>query len=227
MVVGDADQCFVPGTPVTMADRTTRPIEQVVAGDQVLSCYGSGDFRPARVHARAPVARGRRGNEDHARQRPRARLHPRAHALRRLPPRFRCELRVVRAPERAPKRGRATRWSRRSRRRGGWSSRCATSGAARGRSTGSSCSAATTRARSILEEELGLSSGPSGATPTGGSRPRARTWRRSSTIVERIRARARRRRRVHRAARAPRRARRATNTDLPFTAGRRRSSRAW
>ena len=46
MVVGDADQCFVPGTPVTMADRTTRPIEQVVEGDQVLSCYGSGDFRP-------------------------------------------------------------------------------------------------------------------------------------------------------------------------------------
>ena len=49
MVVGDADQCFVPGTPVTMADRTTKPIEQVVAGDEVLSNYGSGDFRPARV----------------------------------------------------------------------------------------------------------------------------------------------------------------------------------
>ncbi len=49
MVVGDADQCFVPGTLVTMADRTTRPIEQVVEGDQVLSNYGNGDFRPARV----------------------------------------------------------------------------------------------------------------------------------------------------------------------------------
>jgi DNA helicase-2/ATP-dependent DNA helicase PcrA len=49
MVVGDADQCFVPGTPVTMADYTTRPIEEIVAGDQVLSNYGSGDFRPARV----------------------------------------------------------------------------------------------------------------------------------------------------------------------------------
>ncbi len=49
MVVGDADQCFVPGTLVTMADRTHRPIETVAAGDHVLSCYGSGEFRPARV----------------------------------------------------------------------------------------------------------------------------------------------------------------------------------
>ena len=49
MVVGDADQCLVPGTLVTMADRTTRPIEQIAVGDQVLSNYGSGDFRPARV----------------------------------------------------------------------------------------------------------------------------------------------------------------------------------
>ncbi len=32
-----------------MADRTTRPIEDVADGDEVLSNYGSGDFRPARV----------------------------------------------------------------------------------------------------------------------------------------------------------------------------------
>jgi DNA helicase II / ATP-dependent DNA helicase PcrA len=49
MVVGDDDQCLVEGTPVTMADGTTRPIEAVRAGDQVLACYGSGDLRPARV----------------------------------------------------------------------------------------------------------------------------------------------------------------------------------
>ncbi len=49
MVVGDADQCFVAGTRVTMADRTTRAIEDVAVGDRVLSNYGSGDFRPARV----------------------------------------------------------------------------------------------------------------------------------------------------------------------------------
>ncbi|MGZ4691342.1 MAG: UvrD-helicase domain-containing protein [Acidimicrobiia bacterium] len=49
MVVGDADQCFVPGTPVTMADGTVRPIEEIVAGDEVRSCFGSGEFRPARV----------------------------------------------------------------------------------------------------------------------------------------------------------------------------------
>ena len=48
MVVGDLDQCLVAGTQVTMADRTTKPIE-VVAGDAVLSCYGSGDFRPVQL----------------------------------------------------------------------------------------------------------------------------------------------------------------------------------
>ncbi len=53
MVVGDLDQCLVAGTRVTMADHTTKPIAEVVAGDSVLSNYGSGDFRPApvlRVH---------------------------------------------------------------------------------------------------------------------------------------------------------------------------------
>ena len=48
-VVGDDDQCLVEGTPVTMADGSTKSIERIEAGDEVLSCYGSGDFRPARV----------------------------------------------------------------------------------------------------------------------------------------------------------------------------------
>jgi superfamily I DNA/RNA helicase len=48
-VVGDDDQCLVEGTLVTMGDGSVRPIEQVRAGDEVLSCYGSGDMRPARV----------------------------------------------------------------------------------------------------------------------------------------------------------------------------------
>jgi DNA helicase-2/ATP-dependent DNA helicase PcrA len=48
-VVGDDDQCLVEGTPVTMADGATKPIEDVRVGDMVLSCYGSGDMRPARV----------------------------------------------------------------------------------------------------------------------------------------------------------------------------------
>jgi len=48
-VVGDDDQCLVEGTPVTMADGTVKPIEDVRAGDLVRSCYGSGDFRAARV----------------------------------------------------------------------------------------------------------------------------------------------------------------------------------
>ena len=48
-VVGDDDQCLVQGTPVTMADGSTKPIEEVAAGDEVLSSHGSGDIRPARV----------------------------------------------------------------------------------------------------------------------------------------------------------------------------------
>jgi DNA helicase-2/ATP-dependent DNA helicase PcrA len=58
MVVGDQDQCLVEGTAVTLADGSTRPIEEIRAGDSVLSCYGSGDFRAARVlrthRSRAP-----------------------------------------------------------------------------------------------------------------------------------------------------------------------------
>jgi DNA helicase II / ATP-dependent DNA helicase PcrA len=49
MVVGDEDQCLVEGTLVTMGDGSQRPIEQLAAGDMVMSCYGSADFRPARV----------------------------------------------------------------------------------------------------------------------------------------------------------------------------------
>ncbi len=56
-VVGDPDQCLVAGTEITMADGSVRPIEGVRAGDEVLSCYGSGVFGPARV---ARVHRRRR-----------------------------------------------------------------------------------------------------------------------------------------------------------------------
>jgi DNA helicase-2/ATP-dependent DNA helicase PcrA len=48
-VVGDDDQCLAAGTKVTMADGSARPIEDVGPGDFVRSCFGSGDFRPARV----------------------------------------------------------------------------------------------------------------------------------------------------------------------------------
>jgi DNA helicase-2/ATP-dependent DNA helicase PcrA len=47
--VGDPDQCLVAGTPVSMANGTTKRIEMVRVGDEVLSCYGSGRFGPARV----------------------------------------------------------------------------------------------------------------------------------------------------------------------------------
>jgi superfamily I DNA/RNA helicase len=49
MVVGDDAQCLIEGTPVTMADGSQRPIEEVAVGDEVLSGYGSGDFRAAKV----------------------------------------------------------------------------------------------------------------------------------------------------------------------------------
>src|SRR5918992_1016067 len=42
-VVGDDDQCLAAGTPVTMADGTTKPIERIREGELVLSSYGSGD----------------------------------------------------------------------------------------------------------------------------------------------------------------------------------------
>jgi DNA helicase-2/ATP-dependent DNA helicase PcrA len=48
-VVGDPDQCLVAGTLVTMADGAKKPIEQIRAGDEVLSCHGSGLFAPSRV----------------------------------------------------------------------------------------------------------------------------------------------------------------------------------
>src|SRR5258706_3059220 len=47
--VGDDDQCLVAGTPITMADGSRKPIEEVEMGDQVLSCYGTGEFRAATV----------------------------------------------------------------------------------------------------------------------------------------------------------------------------------
>jgi len=48
-VVGDDDQCLVEGTEITMADGRVKPVEEVREGDLVRSCFGSGDFRAARV----------------------------------------------------------------------------------------------------------------------------------------------------------------------------------
>jgi DNA helicase II / ATP-dependent DNA helicase PcrA len=48
-VVGDDDQCLAAGSQVTMGNGAKRAIESIVAGDFVLSNYGGGDLRPARV----------------------------------------------------------------------------------------------------------------------------------------------------------------------------------
>ena len=48
-VVGDPDQCVVAGTRITMADGTTKPVEQVRTGDEVLSRHDDGRFGPGRV----------------------------------------------------------------------------------------------------------------------------------------------------------------------------------
>jgi superfamily I DNA/RNA helicase len=49
MVVGDDAQCLVAGTQVSMADGSSRSIEDVAVGDLVLSGFGGGSFGPARV----------------------------------------------------------------------------------------------------------------------------------------------------------------------------------
>ncbi|HEX3975015.1 MAG TPA: UvrD-helicase domain-containing protein [Solirubrobacteraceae bacterium] len=49
MVVGDDAQCLVQGTLVTMADGSQRPIQTIRPGEEVLSGYGSGEFRAAEV----------------------------------------------------------------------------------------------------------------------------------------------------------------------------------
>ncbi|HEX9481776.1 MAG TPA: 3'-5' exonuclease [Solirubrobacteraceae bacterium] len=48
-VVGDDAQCLVAGTQVRMADGSEVPIECVAEGDRVMSCFGSGNFRPGEV----------------------------------------------------------------------------------------------------------------------------------------------------------------------------------
>jgi len=58
--VGDPDQCLAAGTLISMADGVRKPIEQVHPGDEVLSCFGSGVFGPARV-ARVHRSRRREG----------------------------------------------------------------------------------------------------------------------------------------------------------------------
>src|SRR5262249_39140901 len=49
MVVGDDAQCLMEGTLVTMADGSSRPIERVRVGGEVMAGCGCGDFRAARV----------------------------------------------------------------------------------------------------------------------------------------------------------------------------------
>src|SRR5258708_1088988 len=57
--VGDDDQCLTAGTQVTMADASLKPVEAIRPGDSVRSCYGSGDFRSARVgKVHSSAARG-------------------------------------------------------------------------------------------------------------------------------------------------------------------------
>jgi DNA helicase II / ATP-dependent DNA helicase PcrA len=59
-VVGDDFQCLVEGTTVTMGDGSSSAIEDLDVGDEVLSAFGPGDFRSAKVTGiyRANEARG-------------------------------------------------------------------------------------------------------------------------------------------------------------------------
>ncbi|MDO8659788.1 MAG: UvrD-helicase domain-containing protein, partial [Candidatus Parcubacteria bacterium] len=51
-VVGDTDQCLIKGTKVKMADGSLKFIENIKKGEYVLSNYGGGDFRSAKVIGR-------------------------------------------------------------------------------------------------------------------------------------------------------------------------------
>ncbi len=48
-VVGDDDQCLIGNSRITMKDGKSKLIKNVQVGDEVMACYGSGDFRPAHV----------------------------------------------------------------------------------------------------------------------------------------------------------------------------------
>jgi DNA helicase-2/ATP-dependent DNA helicase PcrA len=50
--VGDDDQCLAVGTRITMGDGSMKYIESIKPGEVVMSSYGAGDFRPARVTER-------------------------------------------------------------------------------------------------------------------------------------------------------------------------------
>ena len=188
MVVGDADQCFVPGTPVTMADRTTRPIEDVVEGDEVLSCYGNGDFRPARVHrvhrrdGRSRARRSRSRAAACSSPRPSTRTSPARS------PGFGAA--VAASPAHRTVRRDDADAARHDARADAADGRDAVRRAARRRGVPPRRAVRQRRGRphASSRRSSGCSSGPSGATRTGATRPRARTWRRSSTIVEQIRA---------------------------------------
>ena len=82
-VVGDDDQCLVGGTPITMADGSTKAIEDIEAGDLVRSSYGSGDFRAADGPPHPPK-HGHRGRGDNHRVWPAAGEHTGACAFRRV-----------------------------------------------------------------------------------------------------------------------------------------------
>jgi DNA helicase-2/ATP-dependent DNA helicase PcrA len=48
-VVGDIDQCLIAGTKILMASGSEKNIEDLAIGEEVLSNYGSGNIRPARI----------------------------------------------------------------------------------------------------------------------------------------------------------------------------------
>lgn len=48
-VPGEAPECFVRGTPILLADGSSKPIEQVQAGDLVLAFAGRSALQPRRV----------------------------------------------------------------------------------------------------------------------------------------------------------------------------------
>ena len=83
-VVGDDAQCLVAGTQITMGDGSTKPIEAVEAGDEVLLGLRQRRLPPGARHRHLHLG-ALDGRRDHDRVWPRDRQHSGAHPLRGLP----------------------------------------------------------------------------------------------------------------------------------------------
>ena len=83
-VVGDDDQCLVEGTPITMGDGSTKPIEAVRGGRRGAVVLRQRRLPPGAGDRRRSLSSGRWASRSRRAAAARIVSHARAHALRRL-----------------------------------------------------------------------------------------------------------------------------------------------